>query len=293
MAGGRSFAAGHYALELDGESAGWLMNAQGGGAVADVVQEKVGADHFVGKHIGQVRYEDIVVTFAGGMSKALYEWLGQASRNKMTRKNGALIVSDGSYKEQRRLEFFAAVITELQFPALDANSKDPFALTVKISPERTRTVTGSGKASASVHAGKPWSTSAFHFTIDGLEEPCKYVSRIEPLSLTAKTTSEAVGQTRQYELVLTAVNPSNIGITLREGKAEKFRDWFQDFVINGNHGPSQEKNGSLATGPFTLSFGHLGPFRMSATNLVQHKDSPALVQVEMYCESMDFTGAGG
>jgi hypothetical protein len=48
--------------ELDfSRAGGWISSVEGGHATADVVNEKVGPDHIVHKHIAGVKYEDITV----------------------------------------------------------------------------------------------------------------------------------------------------------------------------------------------------------------------------------------
>ena len=58
MPGTRSFAAGRFALQLDGVSCGFLAAADGGDISADVISEPSGPSGFVKKHIGQPKYED-------------------------------------------------------------------------------------------------------------------------------------------------------------------------------------------------------------------------------------------
>src|SRR6266542_2854594 len=120
----RSYAAGYYALDMDGKFAGWLQSTEGGSALAEVVNEKVGTDKIVHKHIGGVSYEDISVSMGTSMTKSFYEWL-QSSVDHQTKRvtSGAVITADYNFKEVGRLNFYNALITELGFPAVDAASK--------------------------------------------------------------------------------------------------------------------------------------------------------------------------
>ena len=288
---GRSFSAGHFALELDGAFAGFVRNVQGGGAVAEVVQEKLGADHIVRKHIGAVRYDDIVVTFGAGMSKAFYDWVGGASRMKAVRKDGAVVVLDGSNNELSRLDWTRGLISEIDFPALDATSKEPLSMTIKISPDLTRRVQGAGSQGAFTAKPKKDSTgSSFYLRIDGLEEACKHVTRIEPISLAWKKALNSVGAERNYSIEVVPQNPGNLMITLPESRAKGFYDWFDDFVIKGNNSQDKEKRGTLEAGPFSLEFGNLGALKMSEPS----RSGGAAIRrtmVEMYCESISFNAS--
>jgi hypothetical protein len=287
MAGSKGFPPGHFLLELDGVSAGDVKNIQGGGAVADVVRGKPGADHFVKKHVAAIHYDDIVLTCGGGMSKAFYDWVDRSSTVWGGRKDGAVIVFEGG-KEISRLNWNGGQITEIDFPALDAGSNDSFSMTIKISPERTRNVEGGGHPAVAMAARKNWLTSNFRLTIEGLEEACKHVSRIEPVSLAWKTARPMIAEMSEYSRVEPVdVDPGNLVITIAESQAKGFYGWFDDFVVKGKNSESYEKTGRLESGPFSLKFGNLGIFKITRPS------DPAearirKTKVEMYCESIRF-----
>jgi hypothetical protein len=282
----RSFPPGHFFLEIDGVSAGYARNVQGGGAVAEVIREKVGADHIVHKHIGAVRFDDIVLTCDAGLSKAFYDWVDQTFRSQGLRKNGAVVVLDGG-KEVSRLDWNNGLISRVDFPALDATSNDLFSMIVKITPERTRSAKG-GESRPVTPARKSWLASSFRLSIEGLEEACKYVSRIEPLAIDwhLKEVNTSGGYRDSMEPAGN-VEPGNLIVTLPESKAQGFQDWFEDFAIKGNSGQGREKRGTLESGAFSLQFGNLG-----ISGITRPSDRPGAMirktRVEMYCESIRF-----
>ena len=62
----------------------------------------------------------------------------------------------------------------------------------------------------------------------------------------------------------------NLAVTLAESHAQTWQDWFDDFVVKGNNGQDNEKNGSLTflapdlkTTLATINFFNLGIFRLS------------------------------
>lgn len=283
--GGISYPTGRFLIELDGASVGYAKKVEGGTAVAEVIQEQVGSDHFTRKHIGSVKYGDIVVTCDAGLSKAFYDWVAQASASKFTRKDGAVVFTDG-HKELSRLEWRSGLITGITFPKLDISSKDWLSIDVKITPELTRRGSGGGSPSAVV-AKKSSSAGTFRLTIDGFEEACKSVSKIEPIAIVGKVTTDRIGHMREGDLVPTALDAGNLVITLPESKAKGFYDWFDDFVIKGNSGQSKERRGMLESGPFSLAFGNLG---IISINRPSKGGGAAIrdIQVEMYCETAQF-----
>ena len=284
------FPPGHFLVEIDGASAGYARNLQGGGAVAEVIREKPGADHIVRKHIGPVRYEDIVLTCDAGLSRVFYDWVDQTLRSRSVRHDGAVAVLEGG-KEISRLEWSAGLMSEVDFPALDVESKDLFSMTVRITPGSIRSVKGTDNRPPT-GARKDWSVSSFRLAIEGLEEACTHVSRIEPLAVGRKVTRDAAGSNRDLSVEVAAdAEPGNLIVTLPESRAKGFQDWFEDFVIRGNNDQSRERRGTLESGRFTLAFGNLGISAMTRpSNLPGAMIRKA--RVEMYCESVRFSAPG-
>src|SRR5688572_5884613 len=133
----RSHTGGKFLLELDGQHAGWLYSIEGGQATSDVVNEKLGTDGVIRKHIAGVKYEDISIQCGAEMSKHFYDWIKSSFDHKATRKNGAVIAADYNFNTMTVLKFSNALISEIGFPALDAASKEAAKMTLKFSPEFT------------------------------------------------------------------------------------------------------------------------------------------------------------
>jgi phage tail-like protein len=299
VARARGFAAGRFAFELDGTQAGWLESASGGDAEGDVVQEQPGADHVVRKHLGSVRYSDVVLEAGAGMEKAFYEWIGASLAHTYQRKDGAVVSVDQNLKEVARLAFFNALITEVTFPALDAASKDPAALTVTVAPEYARTNKGSGakvSGSQGAKAQKKWLPSNFRLQIDGVD--CKKVNAIEALTIKQKVVESPVGETRDYVKEPARLEIGDLVVTVAESGATDFIAWHDDFVVKGNNGEAAEKTGKLElltpdlkTALFTLDFAGLGIFKLRREPQAGGGgDSVARLRASIYCEELTFTG---
>jgi hypothetical protein len=307
MAGeARGFTGGHFALDVDGVSAGWIQSAEGGQATADVVVEKLSVDHIAKKHLAGVKYEDISVNFGTGMSKAFYEWIKASFDLKHVRKNGAIIRCNYDYKEQGRMTWFNGLISEVGFPALDAASKEAAKMSLKISPEYTRTSIQEGAAVAaskySIGKGeqKKWLPANFRLKIDGLDKACTRINKIEALVLKQKVVENPCGELRDYEKEPANLEVPNLVITCAESHADQLYKWHEDFVIKGNNGEGAEKGGSLEyltpdlkTTLFTLTFHNLGIFKLTPEKAEAHSENIARVKAEMYCEKIEFNYGGG
>jgi len=295
----RGYVAGKYGIELEGIVAGWVSSVEGGHATSDVVSEKVGSDHIVKKHIAGVKYEDITVNCGTGMSSKFYDWIKASFDHNYTRKDGAIITADYNYKEYTRLNFFKALITEIGFPALDAASKDAAKMSIKFSPEYTRMV---AKAGSSIAGGtfkndqsiqKKWLPSNFKLVIDKLD--CTRVNKIEAITVKQKVVDNPTGELRDYEREPAHLEIPNLVVTLAESHSKEFYDWHEDFVIKGNNGDNMEKGGSLTyltpdlkTELFTITFEHLGIFKLTPEKVEAGSENIRRVKAEMYCEDMKF-----
>ena len=298
----RAFIAGKFAFELDSIRAGWLFKAEGGSAKAEVINEKLGPDHIVKKHIGGVDYEEITVTCGSGMSKGLYEWVKASFDHNYQRKNGAIIAANFNTEELSRLDFFNALISEIGFPALDAASKDPCKITIKLKPEYTRYKSGGGgKISGGTYSTdqakqKQWLTSNFRLRIDGTD--CTRVNKIEAITVKQKNVANPVGEMRDYEQEPASLEIPNLIVTMPESHSSEFFKWHESFVIKGENEDNKEKGGTLEflssdlkTVLFTINFEHLGIFKIAPDSVESGSENIRRVKIEMYCENIKFNYA--
>lgn len=299
----RGYTAGRFALDLGNQFAGWISSIEGGHATSDVVVEKVGADMIQHKHLAGVKYEDISVSCGTAMSKAFYTWIQASLDRKHTRHDGAIITADYDQKEVGRLDFFHALITEVGFPALDAASKDAAKMTVKFAPEYTRMKPKTGAAiNAPLGKGeqKKWLPSNFRLKIDGLDQACAKVNKIEALTIKQKVVEHAVGELRDYEKEPASIEYPNLVITCSESHADQLYAWHEDFVIKGHNTQDKEKGGSLEfltadreTVLFTLTFAGLGIFKLTPEKNEAGSENIKRVKAEMYCEEIKFQAGSG
>jgi hypothetical protein len=294
----RAFTAGHYALELDGIVAGWVFSAEGGHPAAEVISDKVGTDHHVRKHIANIKYEDITVNCGMGMSKHFYQWIKDSFSQDWVRKNGTLYTCTFDNKIYKAMDFHEALVTEVGLPALDAASKDAAKLQLKIAPMITRSKRGSGSIGPSSYPlgrgqQKRWSPANFRLRIDGLDESVKFTNKIDAMVLKQKVVDDQVGELRDFDREPAALEIPNLVITLPEMNSEKIHHWFQEFVVEGNCSQDNEKTGTLefldpglSKVLGTVTFHHLGIFKMTPDKQESASENIRRVKCEMYCEKM-------
>lgn len=291
----RSYVAGKYGIELGGAPAGWVQSVEGGHAFSDVVNEKLGPDHIIHKHIAGVKYQDITISCGTGMTKPFYEWIKASFERKYDRKDGAVVTADYNYNEISRMAFYHALIGEIGFPALDASSKEAAKMTVKIMPEYTRTAKAGGKQLGKIDTKiqKKWLPSNFRLKIEGLD--CTRVNKIDAIVLKQNVVENPVGEMRDYEKEPAHLEIPNLGITLPESHAEDWYKWHEDFVIKGFNGEDKEKGGTLEyltpdlqESLFTITFLNAGIFKLDLEKVETGTDAIRRLKAELYVQDMKF-----
>jgi hypothetical protein len=284
----RSYVAGNFQLSIQGVEAGELKAFSGGDTSADVIEETVGTGPIAKKHIGNPKYNDIILQVPPAMPAPLHEWIKSSWNAIYVRKDGSIVTSDYTFEKQSEREFFHALITETTIPACDAASKEPAYLGIKFSPEYTRYKKASGKmdsvsSTASAWSHKQWLPSNFRLAFPGLET--SRVTKIDALTVKSTPITVSPGETRDPQKEPGKLDFPNLKITFSEVSLDSWQSYFDDFVIAGNASDDQEKDGSLelldlyGSPLLTVRLQRCGIYRLVA-------DGPGFVRAEMYCERL-------
>jgi hypothetical protein len=290
-------APGMTSLELDGIFVCSLNSVDGGSAFADVVPEAVGPDMIQRKRPGPVRFEDIMIRIAlAGVATPLSNWITDMLVKSPAPKNGAIVYADMNYNEVKRLEFFNAMLTEVTVVAADAKAGlSSASLILRITPQTTRLTGSTGKKLTSTLGGttpKSLRSSNFRFNVQGLEKACKGVSKVD--SIVARRPF-AIPVPGQDKFIQSALDCSIVRITLPEADAGPFYTWFDDSVVKGKAageraGVLEWLDPTMTTVLGSLQLGGLGIVRYAPEPIGAGSEKPiGLVQVDMYCETMNLT----
>ena len=288
----RTFVAGNFHLELDGVKTGFLKSVDGGAAVGEVVSVMVGTQMFAKKHLGNVTYSPFVLQCPLSMAPALFDWINASWTAQAQRKDGAVVTSDAAQNAISQREFVGALITEVTIPALDVGSKEAGYLTVTVVPELARTGKASGKVTNDQTKAKAWITSNFRVAIDGLD--CTRVTSVDSFTVKQPLAVDDSGNVRKFRLEPGRLEFPNLKITLNEVSAKSWNDWFDDFVIKGNSGESNEKKGSiLLLSPdlkdelLRIDLYNVGIFRIGPDKAEANAERINTVTAHLYCERME------
>lgn len=261
-----------YRLEIEGQDAGPLRSAEGGEPYGEVVEVAYPGPHAtVDKHIGAVHYADITVECAPSPSAPLMSWISAMLGGGAPARAGAIV------GRSSRLEFTNTAIREIEFPALDASSRQSDAnLTVRLAPESTQRVAGTGQ-STTYTAIQRFPPSAFRLRIG--------------------TLGSNVGQ---VDALVVRQTPAGLGVSDLVVTLPEDDDWYawRDAFL-GPFGPNYgaEMTGTLEylsqSGTTTLAkidFTGLGIHSLVAESAGGTPSyGPPRMRVSMYCESLHYS----
>lgn len=177
MATSSTHSSSNFALELGGQSAGWLRSV-----------EPSPLNLVPGSRPRQPRRLQIGefwASYALSEADAVLDWMQSVlDRREAQPQSGAVVYANTAFKPVRRVDFSGALITEIRFPTLDGASKLPFEVQFKWLP-------GTVSFSKPVHAAalpaagkrKAWILSNFRFL--GLPFDGSSVTRVQLPALAA------------------------------------------------------------------------------------------------------------
>jgi hypothetical protein len=295
----RTYTGGRFMLDLAGHSPGFLRSFEGGAITADVIEEETLGLQPAKKHIAGVKYEDIRIRTGLGMPAPFCEWLAAFADGKAERRSGALVATDFDYKEKARRTFQDALITEVSIPALDAASKDPAYLSVKIAPGSVEDFVGGGtKVPAPASRQKAWLPSSFRLQVGDL--PCRRVTKIDSFTIkqgiTEELKDEQAPSGRLDLKVPGKLEIPNLRVTFSAEDVAPWAAWHKEFVLEGRSSDSSELDGAIvllaedgSTELARVNLHHVGIFSLLRMSDDGEAGGSSLdtVTVELYVERME------
>lgn len=300
----RAYGAAHFLLELDGDKdVGLFKSVEGGNVKTDFIKYQNGAEHGVFQRLGRPKYDDIKISVGAAMGAPFYDWIKEFFAGKAVRKNGAIAAGDFWYQERARREFFEAMITELTFPKLDGTDKSACFMNVTLSPETVEYKPGSGAKFQPREHGfdkqRSWAACNFTFTLDGFEDACKRVTKVDSFTIKQKPIEYAHGGLRHSLKVPGRIEYPNIAFYVPEAHAQPFFDYHAKRVLKGELQSDTRLKGAIhcqdstnETNVFEVEFLGADIFAVTAEKNDATSDEIKLVKIEICVESMTFKWLG-
>jgi hypothetical protein len=289
----RSFVGGRFGLEIEKTYCGAINQFEGGNFTADVVSERVGQDRIPRKHLGIPRIEPITVETGLDMDKLWYDWIARTMGGEVARRSGAVMELDLNSKEIGRRTFTNALISEIEFPTLDAAAKDQGKMTVSFVPEQLQLVAGSGKQYPT-GAKKNWLASNFRLSIQGLEAATQRATKINAFTIKQQTSVGPLGASKFSSIAPGPLDFPNLAVTVPEANSGPLYAWLDDFLVKGNNGAGKDRPGVLEflgvdQKPLAaVQLAGVGIFKLS-TEGSSGMDKVRQVRAEIFCQKMTFS----
>lgn len=297
----RSYAAAHFALELDDKKdVGYFRSIEGGGVKADVMTYQNGANYERWRQIGKQKYEDIKLQVGMSMSAPFYAWIEQFFTGIPDRKNGAIVAADFYYTERARRTFKEALIKELTFPKLQADDKNAAYMNISLSVEDIVFSAGDGQKLAQqgdMQNQKLWKANNFRFSLDGFDEACKRTSKVDAFTIKQNIIEHHTGGRQSPVKVPAGVEFPNLVFYVPEIDAGPLIEHFKQAAEVPKRklkGHGSNKTGSLVTfdnggkQQFTLEFYETEILAVTADKSDATSEEIKQVKFEMFTERMTF-----
>ena len=297
----RAYSAAHFALELDNnQQVGLFRSIEGGSIKADVMTYQNGANYDRWRQLGKPKFEDIKIQTGMSMSEAFYSWISNFFTGVPDRKNGAIVAADFNYNERARREFKEAMIKELTFPKLDGQDKNPAYMTVALSVEEIVFLPGKGgKVADAVGSEKQklWASCNFSFSLDGFEDACKRVTKIDSFTIKQNILEYHTGYQRAPIKTPSQIDFPQITFYVPEADAEPFMKRFTERGVKGQvRGNASDKAGELIVFDadeaknelFSLQFYGADIANVQPDKADSSTEEIKQVKIDLYTERMEF-----
>ncbi|MDX2088940.1 MAG: phage tail protein [Kofleriaceae bacterium] len=299
----RAYSAAHFALELDGEgNVGLFKNVEGGGVKADVMTYQNGTNYDRWRSLGKQKYEDIKLQVGMAMSSTFYRWIERFFTGAGERKTGAIVAADFHYNERARREFSEALIKELVFPKLDGSDSKAAYMGVSLAVEDIVFKPGGGgklAQSPGTEKNKLWSPNNFRFRLDGFDQACKRVTKVDSFTIKQNILEHHVGGRQSPIKTPSQIDFPSLTFYVPEADGQPFWEHFnrramvnkREIKQGGETGMIELFDHDLST-LCTLEFFGAEIFNVAPAGSDSTSEEIKLVKVELYTEKMKFTYKG-
>lgn len=292
-------------LSIGGMNCGNVKGVSGGKISAEVRDEKLGSGNYSTKQLGAVKYNDLKVPIGFNLPKSVFSWISDFCKYSNNQKDCQLSYQDFSKAIKTQMLFSNCLISSITIPECNGQSEDEGSLTLILTPESINEIIPAKPISANFEKNqKNWQSSDFIFEIDGKE--CKEVIRIEPFTIKASVIEDNVGLEQIIQNKPSKLIFPNLKITISDSGSKYWKDWANDFIIKGNNKSGNAKIGHLYFLPRNsksntldrnnalglVTFHNLGICSFGITSDETGSRKDLSYQVELYCESMDFSANG-
>jgi hypothetical protein len=295
MADQRTYTGGRFALDINGENAGFLKKFSGLAMEADIVANDLGPDNVQKKHVANIKWTPGKATVGIGMGNELYQWIKAAFDKGYVTKSGSLTAADFNYKAQSTQTFQNALITSLTVPKLDGGSKDAAYFDVEFEAEQVRWAKGGGEDIRGKVGPKQkaWLCSNFRVEMGGL--PCNRIASVDSFTWKCAVASDQIGIFREPTKHPAKVTVPDVKLSISMADYDAWAQAAKKWFVDGQHLEENEMQGRIVflnpnmkdeIGEVELH--NCGFKKFSKDDFEANTEKIARFSVELYVEKMTF-----
>lgn len=240
-----------YAVELDGRACGWLTDLAGAA---------------VGGELGSAagRYEELTLRCWPAMPRGFYEWVLRSFAPEPGASDGLLVLADDADHELSRLRWMGGVVTEFATTAIDAAALESAKVALKFSPQRSQRgeALGPRVSAAAAEIRRPLPASMPALQIDGLEEACSQITRVEGLVVRQRIRRSVGDEGPRLEREAQGIYTSPLVLSVPEAKAWGFTRWLEACEAGRSNGRTATMVLGAASVGFTVVMQGVRPVRI-------------------------------
>lgn len=295
MADQRTYTGGRFALDINGDNAGYLKKFSGLAMEADITANDLGPENYQKKHVSNIKWTPGKATIGIGMGNEMYQWIKAAFDKGYVTKNGALTSGDFNYKAMSTQEFQNALITSVTVPKMDGSSKDAAYFDVEFEAEQVRWIKGDqsdirGKVGPKQ---KAWLCSNFRVEMGGL--PCSRIASVDSFTWKCAVASDQIGTFREPTKHPAKVTVPDLKFAISMADYQAWADAAKKWFVDGQHLEENEMSGRIVflnpnmkdeIGEVELM--NCGFKKFSKEDHEANSEKIARFNVELYVEKMTF-----
>jgi hypothetical protein len=299
--GKRSYTAGHFELQIDGnDTTAYLKSIDGGYVRASVIDEPIGPHNIRVKHVSTVDIEPFTVEFGLSGANDVLKWIQDSWRKQWNRRNGQITHANFDLYQTFIHEFSEALITETTFPTLDGASKDAAYIKIKVQPEAVATNKQSGQQVKSKLGPKQkmWMCSGFRLSLHKVAD-IEYTNKIESFTIKQGVKKMYIGAERFPQIEPTKIEFPHIIGTISLDYADGLLAWYDKYIVKGQNDKKAQTSGSLeflstdrAKTLFRINLYDVGLHHLQVMQSQANADQIKRCKFELYVGSMDIDGGG-
>jgi hypothetical protein len=282
-------------LRVGSSSAAFLKSFSGFDYESEVAKHDLAADNFQVKQASTYKYSPAKAKIGMNQAGEMAEWIRASFKKKYMTKSGEFVAANFDYEETHRITFQDALMQEIALPKLEGNSKEPGYMDITFLAEDVQHLKGKGdKIQGEFNTNaKECQPHMFRVEVAGLEDACKRVASVDPITFKQATVRDEIGIHRIHALVPAKVELGNIKMTLSAADAPAWAEWADAWFRQGKCLTSDHKDGAIYfMDPTGKDIGHvelkqLGLAKFSAGEHTANSEAVKRVTVELYVQEIE------